>query len=156
MSDTLDAIKQLSVTRYIAAAPDKVWSVLADRQEEWWCPRPWRVEIVEQDRRAGGRAAMTMFGPEGEVMPNEGIYLAYEPGRRFVVTDAVSLGDGDFVPAGPFMIGFWEIAPEGEGTRYTARVRHWTDEALEQHKAMGFAEGWGICADQLAALCEQG
>ena len=50
--------------------------------------------------------------------------------------------------------GFWEIEPEGSGTRYTARARHWTDEALEQHRAMGFEAGWGACADQLKALCE--
>ena len=61
---------------------------------------------------------------------------------------------GDFTPAGPFMIGFWEIAPEGDGTRYTARARHWTEEAMQQHQEMGFVEGWGVCADQLAAICE--
>lgn len=154
MTDTADAVKELTVTRFIAAPPEKVWTVMADRQEEWWCPKPWTVTIVEQDRRPGGRASMTMHGPNGEVMPNEGIYLAYEPGKRFVVTDAVSAAD-DFVPAGPFMIGFWEIAAEGEGTRYTARARHWTAEAMEQHKAMGFVEGWQVCADQLAEICEK-
>lgn len=143
--------RELSITRYIDAAPDKVWEVMANRMEEWWCPQPWRVEIVEQDRRPGGRCSMTMYGPDGEVMPNEGIFLAWDEGRRFVTTDAVK---GDLEPAGPFMIGFWEIEPEGSGTRYTARARHWTDEALEQHKAMGFEPGWGACADQLKALCE--
>lgn len=32
MSDT----NELSVTRYIAAPPAKVWEVMAERQEEWW------------------------------------------------------------------------------------------------------------------------
>ncbi len=27
---------ELSITRHIAAAPEKVWDVLANRQEEWW------------------------------------------------------------------------------------------------------------------------
>ena len=98
---------------------------------------------------------MTFYGPDGEVMPQNGIYLAFDEGRRFVSTDAAVLdAQGDFVPAGPMMIGFWEIEPEGNGTRYTARARHWTDEAYEQHKAMGFEAGWGACADQLKALCE--
>jgi uncharacterized protein YndB with AHSA1/START domain len=52
------------------------------------------------------------------------------------------------------MLGIWEIAPEGSGTRYTARARHWTSESMLHHKEMGFEEGWGICADQLKALCE--
>ena len=41
---------------------------------------------------------------------------------------------------------------EGGKTRYTARVRHWTVADREAHEKMGFHKGWGICADQLAAL----
>ena len=142
---------ELSITRFIAAPPDKVWQVMTDRQEEWWCPRPWRAEVDRQDRHAGGVCNMTFYGPEGETMPQNGIYLAYDEGRRFVTTDAVQ---GDFEPAGPFMVGIWEIEPEGDGTRYTATARHWTAEACNQHKEMGFTDGWNACADQLAALCE--
>jgi uncharacterized protein YndB with AHSA1/START domain len=151
MTETLEGVKELSVTRHIAAPPAKVWHVMTERQAEWWCPKPWTVEIVEQDRCPGGRAAMVMHGPNGEEMPHEGIYLAYDEERRFVTTDALT---ADFAPQGPFMVGFWEIAPEGEGTRYTARARHWSEEALKQHADMGFVEGWKTCADQLAALCE--
>lgn len=153
MTDT----KELTVTRLIDAPPETVWEVMTNRQTEWWCPKPWRAEIDHQDRRAGGRCDMTFYGPDGEKMPQNGIYLAWDEGRRFVITDAVT---GDFEPAGPFMIGIWEIAPAkvngGTGTRYTASARHWTDEAKKQHEEMGFAEGWGACADQLKALCEEG
>ena len=148
MSET----KELSVTRYIDAPPEKVWDTMVNRQTEWWCPKPWRAEVDRQERRAGGRCEMTFYGPDGEVMPQNGIYLAYDEGRRFVTTDAVRDG---FVPAGPFMIGIWELAPEGDGTRYTATARHWSREARDQHEAMGFTEGWGACADQHAALCER-
>ena len=145
---------ELKVTEYIECPPEKVWDVLANRQEEWWCPTPWRVEIDHQDRRAGGRCAMTMYGPNGEVMPNEGIYLEYTEGKRYVVTDAFSLKSGEYEPTGPFMLGIWEIAPEGSGTRFTGRARHWTAEAKQQHEQMGFLEGWGQVAKQLKALCE--
>jgi uncharacterized protein YndB with AHSA1/START domain len=37
-------------------------------------------------------------------------------------------------------------------TKYTARVRHWSEADREAHEKMGFHAGWGICADQLAAL----
>lgn len=154
MTDT----KELSVTRHIAAPPEKVWDTMVNRQEEWWCPTPWRAEIDRVERRPGGRCDMTFHGPDGEKMPQNGIYLAYDEGRRFATTDAVVLDSdgGDFEPSGPFMIGIWEIAPEDGGTRYTARARHWTDEARKQHEEMGFEEGWGACADQLKALCEGG
>ena len=144
---------ELSVTRFIAAAPDKVWDVMANRQEEWWCPRPWSIEMIAQERRPGGRSAMIMRGPEGEEMPQEGIFLAWEEGRRFVTTDALT---SDFRPAGPFMVGIWEIEPEGDGTRYTASARHWSEETMRQHAEMGFEDGWSACAAQLAELCENG
>ncbi|MDG5749792.1 SRPBCC family protein [Qipengyuania sp. XHP0211] len=142
---------ELSITRRINAAPEKVWDVLANRQEEWWCPKPWTIEMVAQERRPGGRSAMIMRGPDGEEIPQEGIFLAWDEGRRFVTTDAVK---SDFEPSDPFMIGIWVIEADGDGTRYTARARHWTEEAMKQHADMGFEEGWSACADQLKALCE--
>lgn len=144
-------MNELCVTRIIAAPPARVWDVMVNRQEEWWCPQPWRAEIIAQERFVGGRSAMIMRGPDGEEMPHEGIILAWDEGRRFATSDAII---GDLEPAGPFMIGIWEIAPEGEGTRYTARARHWSDEARAEHEAMGFIEGWEACAAQLAQLCE--
>jgi len=147
----MNSENELSVTRFIAAPPAKVWDVLANRQAEWWCPTPWRVELQVQERRAGGRCQMVMRGPEGEEIPQDGIYLAWEEGRRIVSTDALT---GDFQPSGPFMVGIWEIEPEGDGTRYTARARHWTLEARDQHLAMGFEPGWNAVADQFKTLCE--
>jgi len=147
MSDT----HELVITRLIDAAPDKVWDIMTNRQEEWWCPKPWRAEFDINERRPGGRNEVKMYGPEDEVHTHNGMYLAYDEGRRFVSTDAIQ---GDFEPHGPFMIGIWEIEPEGAGTRYTARARHWTEADSKRHEEMGFAEGWGTCADQLKALCE--
>jgi len=144
-------LHELSVTRFIAAPPDKVWDVMANRQDEWWCPVPWRAEVDRQDKRAGGACNMTFYGPDGEQMPQNGIYLAYDEGHRFIITDAVQEG---FVPSGPFMIGIWEIVPEAGGTRYTATARHWNEETMKQHAEMGFVDGWKACAEQLATICE--
>lgn len=142
---------ELSVTRLIDAPPAKVWDVLVNRTNEWWCPPPWRAEVTVWERRAGGRSEMVMYGPSGEVMPQKGLFLAWDEGRRIAFTDAVT---ADLEPAGPFMIGIMELAPEGDGTRYTGRARHWTAEAAAQHKEMGFEDGWGKVADQFKALCE--
>ena len=149
-------MNELSVTRYIAAPPEAVWDVMVNRQDEWWCPKPWRSETKVLERKSGGRWFGVMHGPDGEEMPNDGIILHWEEGRRFIGTDAVQIVEGEYMPAGPFMIGCWEIEAKGEGTRYTATARHWTKEACQQHEAMGFMEGWKVCADQLAALCEAG
>lgn len=142
---------ELSVTRHIAAPPDTVWMVMTGRIEEWWCPKPWRARIVGQEWRAGGRCAMLFHGPDGETMPQEGIFLEVMHGRRFVTTDAVT---HEWQPCEPFMIGIWDIKPEADGTRYTATARHWTEDAQRRHKETGFEQGWSAAADQLAALCE--
>jgi uncharacterized protein YndB with AHSA1/START domain len=155
MTATADNGWALTITRHIAASPDKVWQVMTERQMEWWCPLPWRAEVVEQDWRAGGVTSVMMHGPEGEEHPHSGIFLEVVPGVRWVSTDAAArTADGVLMPTGPFMIGCWAIAAEDGGTRYTATARHWTEDAAKSHADMGFDEGWGACADQLKALCE--
>ena len=148
----------LSITCFIAAPPENVWQVMTERQNEWWCPVPWRAEVDFQDRRPGGRCEMTMYGPDGEVQPQNCIYLAWDEGRRFVSTDAFIRHGDEFTPAGPFMVGTWEVSPAEQGgisgTLYTASADHWTEEAMRQHDQMGFTEGWQACAAQLKALCE--
>ena len=144
-------MNELSITRFIAAPPARVWDVMTGRIDEWWCPKPWRAVFDPLVRKAGGISNCTMYGPDGEVHPNPGMVLAWDEGRRFAFTDAIV---GDLEPAGPFMIGIWSIEPEGDGTRYTACARHWTEEAAKKHAEMGFKEGWGACADQLVGLCE--
>ncbi|MDD1452040.1 SRPBCC domain-containing protein [Sphingomonas sp. H160509] len=145
--------RELSVERRIAAPVEAVWRTMTNRFEEWFCPRPWRAEARDIEWRPGGRSLVVMHGPNGEEMPNEGVVLEYETNRRFVFTDAFTAG---WKPSGPFMVGLFEIAPDGDGTLFTATARHWTDEALEQHRSMGFEGGWGAMADQLKTLAEGG
>ena len=147
----MSAEHELSVTRLIDAPVDLVWRIATERLAEWWCPKPWTTEIVEQDWRPGGRSAMIMRGPDGEEHPMEGVFLEVTPGRCFVFTDAFKAG---WIPQTAFMLGYFEFADEGGKTRYTAGARHWTEEALKQHEAMGFTEGWGKVAEQLAELAE--
>lgn len=145
--------RELSVERHIEAPVTRVWETMMDRFEEWFCPRPWRAEARQVEWRSGGRSLVVMHGPNGEEMPNEGVVLDYQPGHRFVFSDAFT---GDWQPSGPFMVGVFEIVSEGSGTRFTATARHWTDEAAEQHRTMGFDDGWGAMADQLKTLAEGG
>jgi uncharacterized protein YndB with AHSA1/START domain len=146
----------LTLTRLIGAPVETVWRISTTRMEEYFCPKPWRAEVVDQDWRAGGRHALVMHGPDGEHMPQEGVFLEVTPPSpsgpaRFVFTDAFSVG---WKPQGPFMVGTFEFADEGGKTRYTGTARHWTREAFEQHEAMGFEQGWGVVAAQLAELAE--
>lgn len=143
---------ELTVERLIDAPPETVWRVWTERTGEWFCPKPWRAEIVEQDFQAGGRASMVMHGPDGEKMELEGVFLDVVPNRRIVSTDAFKAG---WQPQGPFMVSVTDFIEEDGKTRYRASARHWTAEAKQQHEAMGFHDGWGKVAEQLAELAEE-
>lgn len=148
----MNAKYELSITRLIDAPIDAVWRAWAEHIGEWWAPRPWTTEIVEHDLRAGGRSAMIMRGPDDQVSPMEGVFLEVIPHRRVVFTDALTAG---WVPQGPFMVAVIDFAEEAGGTRYTATARHWSEEAMVQHQAMGFDEGWGTVAAQLEEVAKR-
>ena len=156
----MTAQHELSIDRYIDASPETVYRVWTERTREWWCPKPWTTPVVEWDLRAGGRSYTVMRSPEGEEMPHEGIFLEVVPNEKIVFTNAFTAGWDPQVLSGEGcdfgMVAIVTFEPEGEGTRYTARVRHWDEAARKQHEAMGFHEGWGMVADQLALLAEAG
>jgi uncharacterized protein YndB with AHSA1/START domain len=147
----------LSVERRIAARPSRVWEIMTQRITEWWCPKPWTTTVAELDWRPGGAFHLIMRGPSGEAdcQGEEsvgGVLLELVPGQRFAFTDAFSKG---WEPRTPFMVGIFEIAPDGDGTLYRATARHWSAEDMEKHREMGFEAGWGEVADQLAGLAEE-
>jgi uncharacterized protein YndB with AHSA1/START domain len=92
-----------------------------------------------------------MRGPNGEEFPNRGVYLEIIPNEKIVVTDAYVSA---WVPSEkPFMTAIVLLEDIGGGrTRYTWQALHWTAEDMETHEKMGFHEGWGKAADQLAEL----
>lgn len=150
MSDT--AIHELSVTRLIDAPRDAVWRAWTERLTEWWCPKPWTTEIIEHDMRPGGRSALVMRGPNGEESAMEGVFLEVIPAEKVVFTNAFTAG---WVPQAPFMVGIMTFADEDGKTRYTGSARHWDEATLRQHEAMGFADGWGVVAEQLEAVAKE-
>ena len=148
--------RELVIARRLKASPAALYRCWTDPKliPEFFCPKPWRAEVVSQDLRAGGACKMTFHGPNGEAFPNNGVYLELIPNRKIVFTDAFDEG---WVPQGkPMFVGVVTFEDVGDGeTLYVARARHWTDESTKQHAEMGFHEGWGIVAEQLEALAQR-
>ncbi|KQX19585.1 MULTISPECIES: SRPBCC family protein [unclassified Sphingomonas] len=145
---------ELTLTRLIDAPRDKLFRCWTDPEliPLWFCPPPWGVSKAEVDLRPGGSSLIVMRGPEGQEMPNRGVYLEVIPNEKLVFTDAFTSA---WEPSEkPFMTGILTFEDEGGKTRYTATVRHWTAEDKAQHEAMGFHQGWGIATDQLEALAK--
>lgn len=144
--------RELVLERIIDAAPAKLYRAWTEPEllKQWFAPLPYTTPVAELDVRAGGSNLIVMRGPDGTDMPNRGVYLEVVENERLVFTDAYTEA---WKPSDkPFMTVILTFEDLGGKTRYTARVRHWTVADRERHEAMGFHKGWGICADQLAAL----
>lgn len=143
--------------RILNVSADKVYQAWTtpELMYEWFCPKPWKVIEAKVDARPGGIYYTVMQSPEGDKFPGEGCVLEAIPGKKLVWT---SLMKENYRPAEiteegvPFTV---EIFLEDLGhkkTKYTALMRHGDEESRKKHEAMGFHEGWGICADQLEKL----
>ncbi len=142
------------LTRIIDVPADKLFKcwTTPERMHEWFCPKPWTVSRAEMDIRAGGSSLVVMRSPEGQEFPNPGVYLEVVPNKAPGVHRRLHLGLG---PVGEAVHGSrssssrtWATAPPA----YTATARHWTVEDRKAHEQMGFHEGWGVVADQLAEV----
>jgi uncharacterized protein YndB with AHSA1/START domain len=149
---TSPADRELALSRIIDAPPHKVYRAWTEPEllKRWFAPAPFTTPVAELDVRPGGANLIVMRSADGTEFPNRGVYLEVVPNERLVFTDAYTEA---WQPSGkPFMTVILTFEDEGGRTRYTARVRHWTAEDRETHENMGFHQGWGQCADQLAAL----
>ena len=149
-NDTAD--RDLVLTRLIDAPREKLYRAWTEAEllTQWFAPKPWTTPHAELDVRPGGASLVVMRSPDGNDMPCPGVYLEVVPNQRLVFTDAYTSA---WQPSHkPFMTVILTFEHEGGKTRDTARVRHWTVADRESHEKMGFHQGWGQCADQLAAL----
>jgi uncharacterized protein YndB with AHSA1/START domain len=144
--------RELVLTRIIDAPRAKVFRAWTDPEllKQWFAPLPYTTPVAELDVRPGGANFIVMRSPDGQDLPNRGVYLEVVENERLVVTDAYTRA---WEPSEkPFMTVILTFEDVGGKTRYTARVRHWTVADRERHEQMGFHQGWGQCTDQLAAL----
>jgi uncharacterized protein YndB with AHSA1/START domain len=144
--------RELVLARIIDAPRAKLYRAWTDPEllKQWFAPLPYTTPVAELDVRPGGASLVVMRGPDGKDMPNRGVYLEVVENARLVLTDAYTKA---WEPSDkPFMTVILTFEDADGKTKYTARVRHWTIADRETHEKMGFHQGWGICADQLAAL----
>jgi uncharacterized protein YndB with AHSA1/START domain len=154
MTDSPNSKRELVLSRLIDAPREKLYRAWTDAEllKRWFAPLPYTTPFAELDVRPGGANTITMRSPEGQDMPNRGVYLEVIENEKLVFTDAYTTA---WIPSDkPFMTVTISFADEGGQTRYTARVMHWTEADAKAHEEMGFHQGWGQCTDQLAELAK--
>jgi uncharacterized protein YndB with AHSA1/START domain len=147
----------LGLERIIRAPRATVWKAWTtpSRLEQWWVPAPSRCRVDRLDLRPGG-AFVTRLSDDGAefVSHLNACFLAVDELERIVFTNAI---DSVWRPASPApvpMTATITLNDHPDGTDYRIVVRHGDLEARAHHEKLGFAEGWGTVAGQLAALTE--
>ncbi|GAA1662899.1 SRPBCC family protein [Glycomyces endophyticus] len=148
----------LSIERVIRAPRDTVWRAWTDpaRFEQWWLPAPMVMRVERFEAVPGGPMVTSMSEDGDTFVPHmDAAFLLVEDGERIVFTNAI---DSAWRPAEPQPVALTAeitLADHPDGTEYRALVRHGDRAARDRHEKLGFHDGWGAVADQLAALAEQ-
>ena len=139
--------RDLVLTRVIDAPREQVYRAWTEPEllKQWFAPLPWTTPHAEMDLRPGAANLIVMRSPDGNDMPNRGVYLEIVKNHRLVFTDAYT---NAWEPSDkPFMTVILTFENHGDKTKHTALVRHWTAADKETHEKMGFHQGWGLCTD---------
>jgi uncharacterized protein YndB with AHSA1/START domain len=147
----------LTMSRVIRAPRSAVWRAWTDPAsfEQWWVPAPARCKVQAMDLCPGGAFVTRISENGGEFIPHlDACFLAVDRLERIVFTNALVEG---WRPAEqPFMTAVITLRDHPTGTEYLAHVMHRSRADRDMHEEMGFHDGWGTVAEQLAALVEQG
>lgn len=154
MSPTVHPELDLTLSRIIRASRAKVWDAFADpgKLVQWWIPRPMTMRVVAFDLRAGGAFETTMSEDGGRYTPHiQGCFLAVDPEERLVFTETMT---ADWRPSQGFITAHLYFRDHADGTEYFAHVMHKDGADRAKHEELGFFEGWGTVARQLAEFVE--
>ena len=156
MNRTIDKNLDLELNRIIKAPRSAVWAAWTTPAsfEKWWIPAPALCRVAAMELRPGG-ALITEINESGTgFTPHlSACYLAVEPDRQLVFTNALT---GGWRPAEqPFITAVISLGDHPEGTAYHAHVMHKSNADRAMHEQLGFHDGWGTVAGQLAQFVER-
>ena len=147
----------LALERIIRAPRATVWRAWTDpsRLERWWIPAPSRCRVDRLELRPGGAFVARLSDDGAAFAPHlDACFLAVDDHRRIVFTNAI---DSTWRPASPAPVAMTAtitLDDHPDGTDYRMLVRHGDPDSRARHEKLGFADGWGTAAAQLAALAE--
>lgn len=153
---SFDPARDLEITRLIKAPRQAVWEAWTRPEQfaKWWVPAPEVCRVVSMDVRPGGAMVTEIAARAGEPFgPHmSACYLEVVEGQRIVFTNALV---GGWRPAEqPFITAVITLDAHDLGTAYRSVVMHKSSQDRQAHSDLGFYDGWGTVAGQLAKLVE--
>jgi len=158
MTPSFDPSLDLRIERVIKGPRSAVWRAWTDPRsfEQWWVPAPTRCQVVEMDVRPGGGLVTRMSENGGVFVPHmTACYLDVEDGRRIVFTNTMAGGWRPVTEPFVAITAIISLDDHPQGTEYVAHVMHRSAADSGRHEEMGFYDGWGTVAAQLAAFVER-
>jgi len=148
----------VTVKRAFAAPLDQVWAAWtqSDLLDQWWAPKPYKVETKSMDFRVGGFWLYAMVSPENEKHWCREDYETIDELKSYSFLDAFCDENGNVT--NQFPRSFWtnSFTKDGDQTLVTIVIKHDRPEDLDQILEMGFKEGFAAGLDNLDALLAKG
>jgi uncharacterized protein YndB with AHSA1/START domain len=155
MTSPVNPDLDLTVARIIKAPRSAIWNAWTDPAsfERWWVPAPGICRVRDMDLRPGGSFRTEISQDGSKFGPHiTGCFLAVDDLERIVFTDALLAG---WRPSeAPFLTAVITMKDHLDGTEYTATAMHRNGADREKHEQLGFHDGWGTVARQLAEFVE--
>ncbi len=155
MSSSTSAIKQMksedheiTITRIVDAAPDKVFAAWLDPAQlsRWWGPRDglrdFTTPNVEVDPKLGGTFRTCIRSPRGDDYWAHGVFTEIDSPRRVGFTHGWENERGEVDHERPVTVEFTDI---GGRTRVGFRISGFDS----QESSNSEVEGWHQCLDRL-------
>jgi len=139
MTDTMETIPAVQVTRRFAASREVVFAALTqpDALRQWFGPDGATTAVADVDLRPGGRYRFEMHGSEGGVHSVGGEYIDIDPPARLVFTWAWKS-----TPERESLVTI-TLKPDGDGTLLTLLHEQFADEEARDHHESGWTSSLG-------------
>ena len=143
-SDPVAEIKpSLTIKRRIKAAPAAVFAAWTDPEKikHWWGPDGMTTFLAEIEPRVGGRFHVAMTDKEGETHDVSGVYKAFVPGEKFVMSWA-------WITT-PDRVSQLSVTVKADGNETILTLLH--EQFADDAARVGHTRGWTQALDKLAA-----
>jgi uncharacterized protein YndB with AHSA1/START domain len=136
--------KKLTVVRAFNAPLDRVWDAWTKNEilDQWWGPKPYKVETKTQEFKEGGFWLYCMVGPDGSRHWSVERYKVIDPKKMIINSCAFCDEDGN-ASANPIAMDWKKVfTRKGGQTEVNVELKFNKESDMEALLKMGFEDGF--------------